>query len=202
MFDSLSISKNAFDSIKAAFIAKLTEHHKRDPLSKGMSREALRSTIRPTLFNASLAALIQEKKIVVSAETVSLPTQGAQLSEEEKRVRERFLNILASSGLEVLKLDELIEKSVGGTKVSEQQARKILKLLYDTGEAVKVTEDLVFSGDSIQGLTARLRSFADRAADRSIDVTAFKELAGVFAKICDTLARILRSRKDDTSRRR
>jgi selenocysteine-specific elongation factor len=69
------------------------------------------------------------------------------------------------------------------TAATQPHARKILQVLIDAGNVVRVDGDMYFHRMALDELIAKLRAHAEKGtADRSIDVGAFKELAGVSRK--------------------
>jgi selenocysteine-specific elongation factor len=179
--DSLAAS-GAFDDLKNRVISALESHHKKDPLSKGLTRETLRSQRVPAaVFDAVLAALNSENKIEILGDTIALASTKAKLSPEDEGIRSCIVARLTDSGLQVPKTEELLTEAMAGTKTSPAHARRILHLLFDSGEAVKISEEFVFSRQAIDGLVGKLREHAARG-DRTIDVPKFKDIAGVSRK--------------------
>jgi selenocysteine-specific elongation factor len=179
--DSL-VHKPAFDALKNHVVTALEAHHKKDPLSKGLTRETLRSQRVPiAVFDAVINALRTENKIEIHGDTIALASTKAKLSPEDERIRSRIVARLTDSGLQVPKTEELLTEAIAGTKTSPAHARKILHLLFDSGEAVKISEEFVFAHALIEGLITKLREHAARG-DRTIDVPKFKDIAGVSRK--------------------
>ena len=178
----LLIATNAFSELKDSVIALLEAHHKKDPLSKGLTREALKRARTPAgVFDAALAKLKTENKIEIIGDTIATASKKASLSPEDETLRSLILKKLTDSGLQVPKIDELLTESAAGTKASPAHVKKILFLLFDSGEAVKISEEFVFSRAAIDGLIAKLREHAARG-DRTIDVPKFKDMAGLSRK--------------------
>ena len=176
------ISVQRFLELKNRLVTQLEAHHKKDPLSKGMNRELLRGSHMPTdLFDGLVNSLKTENKIEVSGDTVSIASKRANLSPDDELIRTRILQRLKDSGLQVPKTDELLVEAVAGTKTAPAHAKKILFLLFDSGEAVKISDDFVFARPVVDGLIAKLRTHADRG-DRTIDVPKFKDIAGISRK--------------------
>jgi selenocysteine-specific elongation factor len=179
--DSL-VHKPAFDALKNHVVTALEAHHKKDPLSKGLTRETLRSQRVPiAVFDAVINALRTENKIEIHGDTIALASTKAKLSPEDERIRSRIVARLTDSGLQVPKTEELLTEAIADTKTSPAHARKILHLLFDSGDAVKISEEFVFARPVIDGLVAKLREHAAQG-DRTIDVPKFKDIAGVSRK--------------------
>ncbi|MGQ0540775.1 MAG: SelB domain-containing protein, partial [Blastocatellia bacterium] len=89
---------------------------------------------------------------------------------------------LSDAGLEVPKLEELLSMSSANTSLANEKVRKVFKLLVNSREIVKVSEEFYFAVSTIDSLTVKIKTFASNSIDRLIDVPAFKEIAGVSRK--------------------
>lgn len=180
------VTTAAFDDLTRALEGALVEFHRREPLAKGMSREAMREGVLTHLpqetLNAVIARLESAGTVLVEKEMIRLASHKATLSPAEADLSSKILGLYRQAGLQVPKLDETLDEAVTGTGFAPQDARKLLQLSLDNGQVVKVTDEFYFLGAVIEGLSDTLRKFADRTADRLIDVAAFKELAGVSRK--------------------
>lgn len=180
------ISTSAFDALKSSTIDAVEAFHKHQPLAKGVSREALRESIFAyvpnEIFQAVIASLESAKKITTDADTIKIARYEKILSPSETEASKIIRTIYTTRGLEVPKLDEAINETITGTSISSVQARKLIQVFLDSGEIVKVTDEFYFSGEAILELTARLKNYADNSRDRLVDVSVFKELAGISRK--------------------
>ncbi len=162
------------------------DFHRREPLAKGISREALRESISahlPTeVFLAVISALESSGKIVLDKEVVRQASYEMELSAPDLELSKRILTNYMDAGLEVPKLDEAIDDSIAGTKFTPHEARKFFQLLIDSGKIVKVTAEFYFAREAIENLVVSLRQFADKSSGSLIDVAQFKELAGISRK--------------------
>jgi selenocysteine-specific elongation factor len=177
--DTVYLSARSFEGLKVKIIETIGAHHKEEPLSKGINRETLRgSRMLQDVFDSVIGRLQAEQKIEVSAESISLASRKQMLTDDEQRVRASLLKVLVDSGLEVPKIDYLISATVSGTKLDIVHAKKILQLLLNSGDAVKISDEFYFAREYIEDLISKIRS----QADRTIDVAKFKEIAGVSRK--------------------
>lgn len=171
-----------FSAFKDRILDTLDKHHKKDPLSKGLTREALRPVRIPTaVFDNALAFLKSENRIELHGDMIALAAKKAVLSPADEAIRSRLIKRLTDAGLQVPKTDELLAEAIAGTPTSLAHAKKILFLLFDTGEAVKISEDFVFGRNTVDALVGKLLDHAARG-DRTIDVPKFKDIAGVSRK--------------------
>ncbi|HEX3102438.1 MAG TPA: selenocysteine-specific translation elongation factor [Pyrinomonadaceae bacterium] len=180
------IDPTAFEKLLRSSEEAVQDFHKREPLSKGMPREALRKRIfafiREEIFEAVISTLETEGKIVVEKETVRSASYRTEFSPSETALNEKIIQIFEHAGLEVPRLDDALAAAVSGTEFTAIQARKFFQRFLDRGEIVKVTDEFYFSRDAIDKVVAAVRAFADGTSDRLIDVSQFKEIAGVSRK--------------------
>ena len=183
--ESFYVARTPFDNLAAKTLAEIANHHRREPLAKGIMRETLREKIfarlAPEIFKTTLFTLEKEGKIVAK-DIVRLAAHSLELSAEEKLLRERFEKIYKTANLEVPKLDEACLEAMNNTKSNKEHARKIFQLLLNSGEIVKVTEEFYFGREAIDNLVTEVKKFADQTSDRLIDVAMFKDLAGISRK--------------------
>lgn len=180
------IVAKAFDELRSATVDAINEFHRRQPLAKGMSREDIRDSVFGNLpgpvANSVIDDLVQKGKIVADGDTLRLAEFSNVLSPVEAKVRDQILNIIHSAGINPEKIDEVIARSVAGTAISTKQAAILLRLLIDSGDMVKVSDEFYFARAVIDALVTKLRRFASSSSERLIDVGTFKELAGVSRK--------------------
>lgn len=180
------VARTPFDNLKAKTFAEIENFHRREPLGWGILRETLREKIfahfAPEIFRAVLSALETEKKAFAEKDVVRAATHRAELSTDEKILRERLENIYRRAKLEVPKLDDALAEAAKHAKSDKIHARKIFQLLLNAGEIVKITEDFYFAKAAIDDLIDKMKSFAARNADKLFDVADFKEIAGVSRK--------------------
>jgi selenocysteine-specific elongation factor len=183
--DSL-IAKGAFDELCLAATAALESFHKRSPLERGMSREALRETafanVSDAVFQAAASHLTAHGAVNADGDLLHLPAFSTSLSEEEKKVSDAILSAIVAAGLEVPKINEVVTDAAGSANIPDQKLRRLVRLHVDGGDLIKVTDDLYFGSETIDELTVRLRKYADSTPERAIDVARFKDLAGVSRK--------------------
>lgn len=178
----LLITSVHLSELQTKLLAKLDTHHKKEPLSKGMSREELRPAWAPAeIFDSAIDDLRQKDKVDVLGDTISIASKKADLSPEDELIHSRIVARLKDAGLQVPKIDDLLGEAIAGTKAGMPHAKKILFLLFDSSEAVKISEEFVFSRAVIDELVAKLRDHASRG-DRTVDVPKFKDIAGVSRK--------------------
>jgi selenocysteine-specific elongation factor len=184
--EGLFLTVRYFTDLKDKVLNRIEMHHKREPLSKGISRETLREQvfahIGPEVFRHVLSDLENTGKIIVDRDTLRVADHGAKLSAEETTVLERLSKMYGTAGLEVPKLADAFDSARLNLKIDAGRVRKVFQLLLDSNEIVKVTEEFYFSTGVIVEMKRKLAEFAKTAQGRMIDVPQFKEIAGISRK--------------------
>lgn len=177
---------SSFNDLKNAALSAVTDHHKRDPLSKGVSRDILKEKafgrVPPDIFKTVLATLERDGKIVAEQDVVRSVSHSQTLTADESAFLERVKSALASAALGPAKIDEVIRSATAGTTILPARAQKLLPVSVNSGDLVRVSDEFYFSRAVIDDLTEKLRLKAPNLPSRLIDVPAFKDLAGVSRK--------------------
>lgn len=197
------ISQTVFDDLARSVEKAIAEFHRREPLAKGVSREAIRERVfahlPPDIPQAVIASLETGGKIIADRETIRLAGYETTLSPTDAAVSKKLFVLYRAAGLEVPKLEEALTAAVEGTGITREAAMKLFRLFLDSGEIVKVNDEFYFTHQAIDGLIDLVRRYAARSSDRLIDVPTFKEMAGLSRKYAIPLLEYL-DREHITSR--
>ena len=180
------ITRSNLEALKVKIVNELKAFHAREPLMPGMTREALRERVFSGTPQEVAAAVFREleteQKIDSAAETVRLAGRTSELSPSDLAAKSKLETIYRFAKLEPPKLSEALEETAAVSKLKADNVRRVFQLLIDAGDVVKVSDEFYFHSEQVSNLKAKLVAFRDAAADRSIDVSKFKELAGVSRK--------------------
>jgi len=183
--EGVFVSKETLDELKGLVVAEVTAHHKREPLSRGFGKESLRERhfahAPAEVFRAVLSQLEDAGALVSEKDVVRARQHTRELSEADAQLRERLENAYRNAALSAPSMTEAFTQA-GITGAAQPHGRKILQLLIDSGALVRVSGEMFFHRRALDDLTGKLREHAARSSDRSIDVPAFKELAGISRK--------------------
>jgi len=154
------------------------DFHKKNPLVRGIAKEALRERVGASVevFDAAIGILVREKKIEVAGDLVRLPGHGVVMKDEEAESKKKIEDAFASAGLKVPALGEVI----AGLKVDKARAQKIVTLLLRDKLLIKVSDELVFHHSALEELRRQMAIY--KVNSSKIDVAKFKELTGVSRK--------------------
>jgi selenocysteine-specific elongation factor len=169
------ISTESYRGLASKVINMLSEHHRREPLSLGLSREEVREQvfgqIRPEIFRAVVARLAAEGEVAAERESLRLASHRPALTGSDGAAKEALEAAFKSSGLQAGTLEE----TASAAGVKSELARKLYTLLVAERRVVRIG-DFVFHVDSIDNLKSRVR--AQKAVNPRIDVAVFKAITG------------------------
>jgi selenocysteine-specific elongation factor len=177
------VDQACFDSLLKAACEAVEAYHKAEPLARGLARETLRERVfahaAPEVFRAVLARAEELGLLVSERDIVRACGFNLALSEADAKLRDRLEMVYREAALEAPATEEALERA-GGT--ARERGRRILQLLVEAGTLVRVG-DLFFHREALDRLVERVREHAaHHTPDRTIDVAAFKDLAGVSRK--------------------
>jgi len=180
------IGQDMYDDLTRAVVTETKTHYKREPLSRGLSRETLRERhfahAAPEVFRSVISDLERSGALVVEKEIVRVPEHGRQLSAGDDELKQKLAAVYKKAGLAAPSIEEALAQS-GISSAQRAHARKVLQLLLDQQSLVRVQPEMFFSAEAIRDLKTQLQNYAvAHEPDRLIDVAQFKELAGVSRK--------------------
>jgi selenocysteine-specific elongation factor len=172
------LSSAAWEGIKMQMVSALDEFHRRNPLVGGINKGELRAQAGASeiVFQAILQQLVQERKLSVSGDLLSLAGRGVVMKDEEAESKKKIEDAFAAAALKVPALNEVL----AGLKIDKVRAQKIVTLLLRDKVLTKVSDELVFHRSALEDLRKRISAHKSKSA--TIDVATFKELTGVSRK--------------------
>ena len=119
-------------------------------------------------FQVVLAILLSRGGIVVSESTVRLPEHEPTLTGEQSKVADAVEREFREGGVNPPMLPDL---SMHGPEVAE-----VLKLLVDKGALAKITPELYFHREALEGAEKALREYL--GANGQMTVSQFRDVIG------------------------
>jgi selenocysteine-specific elongation factor len=169
------ISNRAYGQLVERVMAALSDHHSREPLALGISREELRERVfgglRPEIFRTVIARLSEEGKIAAERDLIKLSSHKPDLTGANLDAKAKLEATLKGAGLQALTLEE----AARSTQIPMDLARKLCNLLIAEGRLIRIA-DFLFHSDQIEDLKSRLK--ARKSISNRIDIAAFKEITG------------------------
>ena len=176
------LAREVYDELKKAVVREIEAHHKGEPLARGLPKETLHDRFfagaSTEVFRESIAQMEKDGAFTSEKEIVKLRGHSRELSPEDAQAKDKLEAAYRNAGVAPPALVDAF-KNAG---LDNTRGRKILQLMLDSGSLVKVHGDMLFHQESLDALIQKLRAHAVTQPDRSIDVGAFKELAGISRK--------------------
>ncbi|MCU1268688.1 MAG: selenocysteine-specific translation elongation factor SelB [Acidobacteria bacterium] len=197
--EGVLLATENFAELSQNALAAVAAHHKREPLSRGLGRETLRERhfghAPAEIFRAVLAHLEKEGQLVADKDLVRASDHSLDLSGADVQLRDRLADVYVQAGLEAPSVEEAMERA-GVLAAQRAHARKILQLLIDARVLIRLQGDLFFHQHALDQLQAKLESYAAKhEPERTIDVSSFKDLAGVSRKYAIPLLEFFDSKR-------
>jgi selenocysteine-specific elongation factor len=184
--EGIYLGSASFERLSRAALEEVLAHHAREPVSRGLPRETLRERLfahaGPEIFRAVIKSLEEKGALVSEKELVRAAGHELTLSPSDAALRDKLEQVYMDAALEAPGFEEALERA-GGKQGAREHGRKILQVLIDGGQLLRVHQDLFFHRQALDQLVKKLRDYGARSEpERLIDVAAFKELAGVSRK--------------------
>ncbi len=177
---TLIIDLSVVDGLAEKLRLALDSYHARHPLAAGMPREELRErflTGAPAQVVQFVLDELQQRGVIdVRAGNVALAGSTVRLSEEQERLRERLLGSLRKNPFQSPG-PTLLAKQIGEPV---EPVRNLFYYLIESGEILKVSEELVVLPEQLDELVTRLRNEFPKG--RTITVPEFKDVLGLSRK--------------------
>jgi selenocysteine-specific elongation factor len=171
----LLISENSYRLLAGRVTDLLSQHHRLEPLSLGVSREEVRDRIfgqvRPEIFRSVVARLVDEGKISAERDVLRLSSHRPALTALDEATKKALEGWFKSAGLQ----SGTLEEAAAATGTKMDLARKLYNLLTAERRVIRIAE-FVFHVDSIEDLKMRIKT--RKSINPKIDVAVFKELTG------------------------
>lgn len=168
--ESILIHSDAVNAIRASIDKILNAFHKRNPLKTGMPKEEVRAQlgfesqrlkIDQKIFNALTAAM---NNIVMDKDLMRLSFFKVSLSEVDKGIETKILNMLEQSGFQP-PLKEEIAKALN---LQQKQLDDILKLMAKQGSLVRVNETMYITKAVYEKIIDALKNFFSKKKEMTI----------------------------------
>jgi len=168
------------ERLEQAAVDRVKQHHEKDPLAKGLSKEELRRRVfgkaAPEMFDTVLARLVSSGKVTETQDLVALKAHRVQLSGPEDVARAAIEAALSAAGLEGVSLPNLHAQLRQDQKICENAVR----VLVQEKRAERIGAGLLMSRGALDKFRADAR--ARFQSGSKLDVAEVKELTGLSRK--------------------
>jgi selenocysteine-specific elongation factor len=166
----------------------LTEHHRSQPLSEGVSREEARERLfrrgHAAVFERVVDELVRTGTIA-GRDRLALARHSVALSPGEEQARDAIESALSAGGLTPPDLASIVARH----RLAAAVAERVVHVLVKQKRLVRI-ETLLFHEEALRALKEQI-SAAKGGPDARIDVAWFKERFGVTRKFAIPLLEYL-----------
>ena len=181
----------------------LAQFHSQHPLAHGMPREELRERYlgdAPAPVVQFCLEQLQRRGIIeIRGSQIALAGSIVALTPEQDRVKSSLLRCLRERPFQMPGPAELADR----IDESPELVRNLFHFLVNSGEVVRISEDVTVLPEQLEELVARMRR--EFSGDRVFTVPEFKELLGLSRKfaipVLEYLDRLRVTRRSGTGRK-
>ena len=174
------VAPDVIDSLAHRLREELARFQKKNPLLDGMAKSELREKTAARApqeaFEWVLAKLVAEGELRSVRDLVATADHSIQMSPEESQARDFLVAEYRESGYRPKNLSEAATNGKRDVRLLERVQRVLLK----DGTLVQIADGMVFHRDVLAELKETIRGYKTKRD--SIDVSFFKEMAGVTRK--------------------
>lgn len=159
--------------------AKITEHlgkyHAGNPLKSGISKEEIKSrffegNVKQKVFDEVLSILENRRVIRINNKYVSLYDFQIKLSPIRQKIRDKLIQIFSQSGVSGLEYEDAALRVEGAAS----DTRMVFELLVDTGELVRINENMVITRSNYISALETLKTFLE--SNHEITLAQYRDL--------------------------
>ena len=144
----LYIHRDTCHDVKQKLLDIVNEFHRSKPESPGISSEQLLevSRLKKDIFDGLIEILVSQGKLVERKHRLALPEHQEMFSDDEQIMLRSIESLFKTRPFNPPKYEEVVEH----TKAEPESVRKILKILVEQEELVRVDKDLLFHREAVE----------------------------------------------------
>ena len=187
------LAKGAFDTLKKGLVEELAAFLDVNPLKEGMGKEELKTRLPkrsdPRFFSPLLSALEKDGSVVPERDIVRLAGKTLRKNAQADDLSGRIALYLNEGGIEPPTVREVMERF----RCDEKAVRDNLALLVRNGKAARISSDLFYSAEALNGLREKLAAYLREKGE--ITPPEYRELTGLSRKFLIPLLEYFDSEK-------
>lgn len=175
------VSAPVFALLKQQVTDYLKHYHQENPLKSGLSKEELRSQLKPPVdakfLQYALTNMTRKGEIEQAGAEIKLAGHTVTLQVDEQEMQQKIGSIYQKSGLTPPILKDVLATF---DEFPPQQIMQVFDLLLKQQKLIKVNESLFFNPDAVEKLGQELADYIRKEGE--IDAPRFKQLTGLTRK--------------------
>jgi selenocysteine-specific elongation factor len=187
------LAKGAFEILKKGLVDELAAFLDANPLKEGLGKEELKTRLPKRsdqrFFTPLLSALEKDGMVIPDRDIVRLSGKVARKNRPADDLSGRMAQFLREGGIEPPTVREVMERF----RCDEKSVRDNLALLVRNGEVARISSDLFYSAEALNGLRERLVTHLREKGE--ITPPEYRELTGLSRKFLIPLLEYFDSEK-------
>lgn len=176
----LYIGRSALDTLYSSLVTFFAGFHAADAMKSGISRSEVSSSWgkgrNPKLINFILERALKQESIVVDGDVLRLKTHTVSVAGSAATLKDALLAAYQSFALTPPNLKEVLAEQ--GSTIKE--AAPVLKLLQESGELIKLNEEIYYAAAHLQLVQEKAREWFK--SNENLGLAELKELTGLSRK--------------------
>jgi selenocysteine-specific elongation factor len=174
------LAKEAFESLKSGLTDEVSAFLSDNPLKHGIGKEELKTRMPKRsdqrFFTPLLSALERDGLLIPERDIVKLAGQAGRLTASTEERTADFSAFLREKALEPPTIKEIMERF----HCDEKSARDNIAILIRNGDAVRISSDLYYASEVLDGLREKL--ILHLREKEEITPSEYRELTGLSRK--------------------
>lgn len=173
----VAIHREAMRDISKLILTCIMNFHEKNPYREGMPKEEVLHRFfkdkKSGIGDQILNTMISEKTIVVNNGVVRSFDFSPKVEQEDSR-KIKLFQLMDSSGFDLMKQNDLLEKLASNKKDEMKQWKDYLIAMIRSGEALKIGDDLIISKSLLEEAQNRLTQFLKK--NQKITLAEYRDL--------------------------
>jgi selenocysteine-specific elongation factor len=172
--DSLFVHTSHLGELEDRVLRTVAAYHQANPLKPGLDKEELKGMLKvrlhPRLLAVTVDGLVKKNKLETDGPKLRLPGFRATVSRDQGEIKHRIVDAIRKGGAQPPVREELPELF----KISDRDAKDLLKLLADEGLIRRVNDSIYLSTEALEQMRQDLTKYLqDR---KEITIAEFRDL--------------------------
>jgi selenocysteine-specific elongation factor len=174
----LFIHRDTCRDVQQKLLDIVSDFHHSKPESPGISTNQLHETsrLKKDVFDGLVDMLVSLEKLVERKHRLALPKHQEMFSDDELKILLEVESLFKNNPFNPPKYEEIVEH----TKVEPEMIRKILKILLEHEQLVRVDKDLYFHREAVEQARQILTSYIQK--EGGLESVKFKYLLNTTRK--------------------
>jgi len=173
--DNLYVHASQLLTLENKILDLINQYHKDNPLKPGIDKEELKGMLRMRLsakvLNLVVDGLIKKKLIEQEGPKLKVPGFKAARGAIQDEVKNKIVEAIRKGGTQPPVREELPALF----RISEKDARDLLRLLADEGRTVRITDSFHLDKEVVEKVRADLKKYLEEK--KEITMAEFRDLA-------------------------